>query len=83
MVIGMARDAMFCSFLMVIFCPAAVQMDRGRGIDGYYDMTNRFLDVVQPEPFLGGKNSNVALQTLITKLKLLISNFIKAKRPAR
>jgi len=64
MVTRMASGAMFCGqcvfVVMIICCPAAVQTD---ALDTYYNMTNGFLDVVQPEPYLSGKNdSNVALR---------------------
>ena len=38
---------------MTICCPAAVQAEP---VDPYYNMTNGFVDVIQPESRFGGTN---------------------------
>jgi len=53
----MAKVAMYCGQLillvMTICCPAAVQAEP---VDPYYNMTNGFVDVIQPESRFGGTN---------------------------
>jgi len=51
----MAKDAMFCGqfilLVVAISCPASVQ---AQAIDPYYNMTNGFVDVIQPESHFSG-----------------------------
>jgi len=73
--VKMAKGMVFCSefvfVLLVIFCPASVHTDA----DSFYNMTNEFLDVLQPSTRLSGMNSlnnSIALYVSSNLMTVLI-----------